>query len=45
MVSETDQAALNRFEDALATQASASNPSGMARTLIKAINACKQENV
>ncbi|CAG2155366.1 hypothetical protein [Cupriavidus numazuensis] len=41
MTTEIDQVARNRFEDALFIQAGASNPSGVARALVRAINACQ----
>jgi hypothetical protein len=44
MIGEIDAVAANRFEDALLIQQGASNPSGVARTLVHAINACHQEN-
>ena len=36
--------ATNRFDDALAIQQGACNPSGVARALVRAINACYAEN-
>jgi hypothetical protein len=45
MSAEIDDVAVNRFEDALAIQEGACNPSGIARTLLRAINACHRENV
>ncbi|EKS72034.1 hypothetical protein BG60_23780 [Caballeronia zhejiangensis] len=45
MPSEIDEVAPNRFADALLIQQGASNPSGVTRTLVRAINACHRENV
>lgn len=45
MLNDIDAAAPNRFADALAIQQGASNPSGVARALVRAINACHGENV
>lgn len=44
-MTDMDQVAVNRFSDALAIQAGASNPSGVARALVRAINQCNKENV
>ena len=44
-MNDMNQPAVNRFSDALAIQAGASNPSGVARALVRAINQCHQENV
>jgi hypothetical protein len=40
-----NQAAVNRFDDAIAIQAGACNPSGIARALVRAINQCRDESV
>lgn len=42
---EIDEVAPNRFEDALMIQLGVSNPSGVTRTLLRAINACHRESV
>lgn len=43
--SEIDEVAPNRFADALLIQQGASNPSGVTRTLVRAINACHRESI